>query len=240
MNIKRLTPTFRFRLAGRHAAAFTLVEMLVVITIITILLTVGALGLKNLSQASGISAGVPVAEAVFAEARSIAIGKSTTARVLIFANQDDEERYLRYMLVAYFDDATGRWIAESRGSSLPKGVYFSQLFSKVDHAAGSGDMTSRSEAIDIYGALNQPTANSNLSDNYIYYEYNSEGNFNDPGASFIIGVGNKSPGAQNPKADDSGLKNFGGFVIWRKGTTSLFRHPEQMGLPAGISRGDDF
>jgi len=55
----------RLRTRFQVAAGFTLVEMLVVITIITVMLTVGALGLKNLSKASGVSAGLPVAEAVF-------------------------------------------------------------------------------------------------------------------------------------------------------------------------------
>ena len=102
MKFDTLPITCRFPVRTRRAAAFTLVEMLVVITIITILLTVGALGLKNLSKGSGVSAGLPVAEAVFAEARAIAIGRGTKARVLVHAenNRNDEvhrERYLKYM-----------------------------------------------------------------------------------------------------------------------------------------------
>ena len=67
----------------RVAPAFTLVELLVVITIITVLLTIGAVGLKNMSKAGGISAAVPVAEAIFAEAKAQAIGSGNKSRFLV-------------------------------------------------------------------------------------------------------------------------------------------------------------
>ena len=97
-------PTMKHHLSrSRHsrprsravAPAFTLVEMLVVITIITVLLTIGAVGLKDLTKASGVSAGLPVAEAVFAEARALAIGEGTKARVLIHGTQDNDDEYHR-------------------------------------------------------------------------------------------------------------------------------------------------
>jgi prepilin-type N-terminal cleavage/methylation domain-containing protein len=226
-------------MSSRRVPAFTLVEMIIVITIITILLTVGALGLRNLAKGSGVSATVPVTEAVFAEARAIAIGKGTNARVLINSNKDDD-RYLRFMVVAYLDDDSGKWVAESRGTSLPKGVYFSQDFSKKSHSTGGAGAFGNSDAMDIYGGAAQANRNENLSGSYFYYEYNSEGNITDPGASFIIGVGTRSPGAEKPRADDAGAKNFGGFVIWRKGSTSVFRHPDQIGMPADMSAGDEF
>lgn len=226
------------------AAGFTLVEMLVVITIITVMLTVGALGLKNLSKASGVSAGLPVAEAVFAEARAVAIGKGGSTRILINADVNDHERYLRYMLVVYYyDDGSGRgkWIANSRGSFLPEGVYFSQEFSRENHeVSGAGIDKIPAADEDIYGGVDQTSANTNLSGPYFYYEFNGEGNVSTPGASFVIGVGSKPKGADNPKVSGGNVKNFGGLIIWRKGTTSVFRHPDQMDIPSGIKAGDKF
>ena len=226
----------------RRLPAFTLVELIVVITIITILLTVGALGLKNLSKASGVTATVPIAEAVFAEARAIAIGRGTAARVLIYADKNDEERYLRFMLVAYLDK-DGKWIAENRGTSLPDGIYFSQKLSKVDHAASTDSSYNIKQlSLDIYNppkdSSSDPVKNQRLSGSYYLYEYNSEGDAVDPRegekykvSSFVIGVGSKQPGVDNPKASDAGAKNFSGFVVWRKGSTSVFRHPDQIDKP---------
>ena len=193
-----------------------------------------------------MGAGLPVAEAVFAEARAVAIGKGGSTRILINADVDDHERYLRYMLVVYYYDdgsgtGSGKWIANSRGSFLPEGVYFSQEFSRENHEiAGTGIDKLPAGEEDIYGGVDQLTPNTNLSGPYFYYEFNGEGNVSTPGASFVIGVGSKPKGADNPKVSGGNVKNFGGLIIWRKGTTSVFRHPDQMDIPSGIKAGDKF
>ncbi|NWK57000.1 type II secretion system protein [Verrucomicrobiaceae bacterium N1E253] len=208
--------------------AFTLIEMLVVISIIAVLLTVGALGLKNLSRGSGVSAGLPVAEAVFAEARAIAIGKGTNSMVLVHAqnDKDDElhrDRYLRYLVIAFeqLDDSgepNGTWEIASRGVSLPKGVYFMKDLSEQ-------------------GGMNLSTTTLRLpgkSDSKCYvYQFNAEGMMSDPEPDengtnvprFVIGSASLPPGAEEPRLVG---KNVGGFVVWRSGRTSLFRHPEQI------------
>lgn len=212
---------------SRVAQAFTLVEMLVVIAIITILLTIGALGLKNLSKNSGVSAGLPLAEALFAEARAIAIGKGTKARVLIHANHDsgDElhrERYLNYMAIAFETlDAdgvpTGTWEIASTGTKLPSGVYFMKDLSETN-APTLPEMT-----IMLPGRK---------SSRCFYYEFNAEGLISDPAPAanlvprFVIQSGSLPPDATEPQVGTG--KNMGGFVIWRSGRTSLFRHPEQI------------
>lgn len=230
MKFDTLPITRRFPVRTRRAAAFTLVEMLVVITIITILLTVGALGLKNLSKGSGVSAGLPVAEAVFAEARAIAIGRGTKARVLVHAenNRNDEvhrERYLKYMAVAYeeLDDdgnPTGNWKIASRGSSLPDSVYFVRSLSEEKNAPTLNKMTI--------------TLPGNSSTSCYFYEFNSEGMITNPTISgnsvprFVIRVGSLPPGQDEPVAASEAQNNMGGFVIWRSGRTSVFRHPDQI------------
>jgi len=228
----------------RVAPAFTLVEMLVVITIITVLLTIGAVGLKDMAKAGGVSAGLPVAEAIFAEAKAKAIGSGGTSRFLICSDDKNNERYLRYMLiVTEQEDSSGKlkWVVSSKGSYLPKGVFFSQTYSKLDHSATTGDIPVLPEADqDLYGGLESASKNDNFSGAYFYYEFNGEGIAKDPGASFIIGSGTKRPSDKNPRVTGKGLKNFGGFVVWSKGSTSLFRHPKQMNLPTDIEVNDEF
>ena len=51
-------------------------ELLVVILIITVLLTIGAAGFRN-AGGKGVSTALPSTEAIFDEARSVAVGKGT-------------------------------------------------------------------------------------------------------------------------------------------------------------------
>ncbi len=220
---------YRTQTHCKQAPAFTLVEMLVVISIITAMLTIGALGLKNLSKASGVSASLPVAEAVFAEARSIAIGKGTKTRVLIHGenNKDDKyhrERFLRYMVVAYEEldkdgKPSGKWKLAARGTSLSKGVYFDKKLSERNAP------TIEKMTITLPG---------NSSTSCYYYEFNPEGLITSPAISgnkvprFVVRSGSLPPGADEPISTGDMKRNIGGFVIWRSGRTSLFRHPDQI------------
>ena len=214
---------------GRVAPAFTLVEMLVVIAIITILLTIGTMGLKNMSKASGVGAGIPVAEAIFSEARSLAVGKGTRARVLIHAQEDHtnkyhRERYLRYMAIQYLDpkdpedDTDDVWVIASKGVSLPKAVYFMKDLSEA------GGVTLPTETgVPLPGGLD-------ASADCYYYEFNAEGMIvpapsGNDAPRFVIAAGSLPPGTTDPIISG---KNMGGFVIWRTGRTSVFRHPDQI------------
>jgi hypothetical protein len=164
---------------------------------------------------------------LFDEARSIAVGKGTTARVLVLTDETKIETsdYLRRLLIVYnpvkedgsIDKET--WVLANRGYQLPDGVYFSQKFSVKDHAESGGK-------------LDQDTFDfpqDDYSGRYTYYEFNSEGICTTSGASFIVGTGSRAPGGE-PRAVGND-RDFSGFVIWRNGRTSLFRNPGQMDLP---------
>jgi len=71
---------------------------------------------------------------------------------------------------------------------------------------------------------------------YIYYEFNAEGicttgldtsgDYSAP--SFVIGNGARPKGQTAPRTTSDGRRDFGGFVIWRNGATSIFRNPTQI------------
>ncbi len=215
-------------------SAFTLVEMLVVIAIIGILLTAGAIGVAGVGG-KGVTSGVSMSEALFDEARSTSVARNLRSCVLVAKTLDNNPADdLRRLIVAYeeTDPLTGqptdpsnpnpKWVISSRGLVLPDQVFFSELLSKKDHQVG-GDGVETILLTDV---------KSNYMGEYFIYRFNGEGICANPGTSFIIGRGARNPTQSSttapPKVLGSAKRDFGGFVIWRNGGTSVFRSPTQI------------
>jgi prepilin-type N-terminal cleavage/methylation domain-containing protein len=207
------------RPAGR---AFTLVELLVVIAIISILMTAGVIGLGGISGGKGVSSAVTTAEAVFDEARSIAFANRTRARVLVSRDliNNPEENLRKIVVIFEKTDNNGdkEWELSSRGLTLPEQVFFSQDFSRAPHDGG-GAIDEMQSPPELKGAFDGT---------YFYYEFNAEGICTTPGASFVVGAGVRQNPTAKPKVTSAAKRDFGGFVIWRNGSTSLFRSPAQI------------
>lgn len=222
---------------GRGKSAFTLVEMIVVIAIISILMTAGSIGLSGMGG-KGVSSGVATTESLFDEARTTAVSRNVRSCVLVakvLTNNPTED--LRRVLVAYEEvdengqpvtgpDQEPNWVLSSRGSVLPDQVYFSELFSKNDHATGTEPIKEITDA-------KIKDVKSAFKGTYFIYEFNDQGISASPGASLIIGNGTRnttqSATQQPPRVTSSAKRDFGGFIVWRNGRTSLFRSPAQMG-----------
>lgn len=206
-------------------SGFSLVELLTVIAIISVLMTVAVVGLNGMAGGKGVSTAVSTSEAVFEEARSLAVGRRTNAAVLVSVQDpNNRDTYLRRMVVAYKEidpltnEQKGDWVLASRGATLPDKVYYSAKLSKRNHQNGSGSV----ERISLSGVKRDYTGE------YYIYEFNSEGICTTPGASFVVGMGILPIGDKNPRVTASSERDFGGFVIWRNGSVSVFRDPSQI------------
>lgn len=212
---------------------FTLIEMLVVISIITILMAVGSFGIKDFTKSQGVSTAVPIAEGMVQLAKIDATALSSRARLLIHAQNSPEnelhrERYLRYLIVQTLnygpdgqsDTSDDFWEIKSRGKALPKNAWF------IPSLSNQTGLTIPTITVKLPAQAEGETSLC------YYYEFNSQGILVDPAPNtiaprFILGGGSLPPGTVEPITEN---KNYDGFVIWRNGTTSKIRHPEQIGL----------
>ncbi len=212
----------------RGHRAFTLVEMLVVVVIMSILMTAGAIGLSGMTGKS-VTSSVASAESLFDEARLLAVSQQTRARVLIaqtLTNSPNDNLRRIVVATADLDPATGlekspaSWTLSNRGVILPDQAFFSQTYSFKVQKTSSGTIPSETP--------NFTGAKSAFVGSYFYYEFNSEGICTTPGAGFVIGNGARRAAADQPVVTATGKRDFGGFVIWRNGRTSVFRNPAQI------------
>jgi len=122
--MKRM-PLKSSRLRGAPRAAFTLVELLVVIGLIVLL--AGGIGVAlsggNKSTALQSAQGSLASALSMARAQAALTGYDAAVAVNTGATSTNSDRYLRYYVVIV-KDSTGAWNTTGEGEYLPSGVYF--------------------------------------------------------------------------------------------------------------------
>ncbi|YCM44735.1 prepilin-type N-terminal cleavage/methylation domain-containing protein [Verrucomicrobiaceae bacterium 227] len=203
---------------------FTLVELLLVMTIIAVLLSVASVGINNIGKGQGLTAGLSLGEGMLTQARNLAINQNTTARVIIHSDMNDgipeeRERYRRMMMVVYKDTDTetgeeesgNDWIRVGQPVLLPSKVYFSPELSFADMRNGGLLPTDRHQL------SSQPSDTHQC----VYYEFNGQGICSTPGAGFVLENGPRPMNRERPIM--GAAKSVGGFVVMRNGSTSMIR-----------------
>ncbi len=233
----QLTKTRAFMEKGEKG--FTLIEILVVMAIIATLLGLGVGAIKSMSTSKGVSSAVPIADAIFDQARQVAKSSGTPTRVVIYAdttgdNKDKRDRFLRVMGVATGRDAAGlpvddiadvtQWKLVSRPVTLPSNTFFNANLSNQPATA--------TETAVFPGSADPK--------NCYVYRFNSEGALIDASGAtvadgqFVVQAGKLLPGQTVPNEDSKASRDIGGFRIWANGRMAMFRSPNQI-----VSSSDD-
>lgn len=207
--------------------AFTLVELLVVISIILLASSVIFLGSGG-GDGAKLSSSQRIVSGIAQGARGQAILKNADARLIIYSETNtsgDPEKFLRYFGIVYKGvDASGTegWIAATQGTYLPEGIYFNpSLSSNNGWPSGS---TQR---------LNFPRITAQAGgagEEYYYYEFTSNGNIASDfqNAWLVLQAGTLKPdgGDLTVVFDEEKNENLKTALIFRRaGTTTPVNDP---------------
>jgi prepilin-type N-terminal cleavage/methylation domain-containing protein len=229
-------------------AGFSLIELMVVIMIISILSGIVIAAMNGSDDSRSLDSGVSRLDSLFSLARSAAITRKQTTRVLI--SLDGTDRSLRYATIVYKDD-DGNWKIYSEGEYLPDGIYFSPALSTKTSSGGGPavqlyrwDMTINPTTLAITQPPNDdPTAIGPFSltgnsetisgasaNRWLVFEFNPNGTFKQPGARVVLLPGILAAGTltvpleQGVEAADIAK----GFVVFRSGKVLYFQSGEQI------------
>ena len=222
---------FRFSAGGK---GFTLVELIVVITIMVAMMALAASMLRGGGRAQGLQAAVEMVDGMVQEARLDAMGKGTWSRLIIVSTPDDASRNMRTLGVMSKNTRTGKWHLVNRLQTLPAGFYISPTYSTL--LEGSGKSRAKSTYKSFSSRDGQDTVNlpgNGLTDIYFYFiEFDEEGRMSQPNAPTRLVVVSGSAGdgkEERPSPMTDGKPGLaGGIVIYPKGNISRLRTDEQV------------
>ncbi len=197
---------------------FTLTELLVVILIMVILMAIGGISILQNNSGRGLQAGVSVLESAINEARSVAISRGTSARMLINDDNSDISKYRRQILTVV-SDGSGGWEPAFRAISLPSNVYLDSD-STVNVTGGNLGALGTGSGVEF---------SRGESPSYRFIEFNKLGicsiGSTTPGATLVLGKG-RILSASKELAIDGNQR--AGIVVWRNGGTTTVNDVSQI------------
>ena len=165
----------------RPSKAFTIVELLVAITVMAILAGILFSALNQSKNAPRLDTAQMILNQAFANARSQAILKQNRARLILYSqdptNREESDKFLRYFgVVVETAPDSGQWEPALKGEYLPEGIYFIPESSRV-----SIDWNEERPSSDHNGQsmkLNFPSLQAEAEGSgpdWSYYEFKSTG-----------------------------------------------------------------
>jgi prepilin-type N-terminal cleavage/methylation domain-containing protein len=223
-------------------SGFTLTELLVVILIIALMSSLVLTAVSG-GGSEDLDAGVSRFTNVFTLAQSAAITRKTPVRVAICYDPGEEDYFLKYANIFYFDEEAGgeTWKPLSEGESLPAGIFFSPglstpagvpslklwtlnfNFNSLSVISAASFLTSARSTLngDENDGLNRAG-----SDQWVVYEFAPNGTATSPGTRMVLTEG-LLPNPSGPLVIPNPEK-ADGFVLFRAGRPYHFQDPRQI------------
>jgi prepilin-type N-terminal cleavage/methylation domain-containing protein len=115
----------RLKNSGRSQSGFTLLELVVVLSIMVILSTMGFVASEATAPPGAVNAGRNTLHGLMRFAREQAIMRGSNAMLIINYDSSDADKFLRYAGVIVEEEYNLEdWKAAHSGVYLPKGVFF--------------------------------------------------------------------------------------------------------------------
>ena len=236
----------RLRSNTNKLAAFTLVELLVVISIILIASSIIFIGGSG-GDGAKLSSSQRIVSGIAQGARGQAILKNAPTRLIIYSDNNpggDPEKYLRYFGIVYYrENATDEngdplpdgWLAATQGTYLPDGIYFDP-----DGGPSGGGNAWDGDTMTLDYPRTQVGSNTNRtngggSDEYYYYEFESNGTMDQDSQNgwLVLRAGLLQPSGEDLEvvfpdeapsiADKENIK--AALIFRRVGTTTMVSDP---------------
>ena len=216
-----------------HKQAFTLVELLVAISIILVAASIIFVG-GNSGEGAKLSASQRIVSGIAQGARGQAILKKATTRLIIYSDDtgnSEDAKNLRFFGIIYQDEF-GRWVAATQGTFIPEGIYFDP--------AGAASTAANSWPPGSTMRLEYPRLtpqSQGTGDIYYYYQFNSNGTMAagfDNNCWLVLRAGVLKPGSPgklevNFPSDDESLDSIANIktalIFRRAGTTTAVTDP---------------
>ncbi|PXA04229.1 hypothetical protein DDZ13_06730 [Coraliomargarita sinensis] len=214
-------------------AGFTLVELLVVISIILIATSILFVGGRDGGDGLKLSSAQRVVASISQGARGQALLKNADTRLIIYSDTNtggDPEKLLRYFGIVYrSQDSSGNegWVAATQGTYLPEGIYFDPSMSASNAFPGT------TFSLEYPRQSLQQEGNG---DDYYYYEFNANGTMETSpdfvNSWLVLRAATLKPdngGTLAVDFDDEEKENIKAALIFRRvGTTTLVTDPSEI------------
>lgn len=227
--------------------AFTLVELLVVISIILIASSVIFMG-GNGGDGAKLTSSQRIVSGIAQGARGQAILKNAKTRLIIYSDNNttadaNVDKMLRFFGIVYWGtdkDGIEGWLAATQGTYLPEGIYLNPDGAPM---TGPNPWLKDTMTLDyprLRAGSNTDEDGGGGSEEYYYYEFNSNGTMAsgfDNNCWLVLQAGTLKPDSTGKyeleftEDDKAGLRSA---LIFRKmGTTTRVDNPGDIKAPVG-------
>ena len=170
-----------------------------VLVVVSIIVALGSIVFKIVGDKPGPSLKISgdTLKGTIQAARSQALLKRTSVRLIIHNDKSDAQKYCRFMGVVYYHNADpsnpqdrSGWKAATQGVYLSEGIYFDPKLSDT-RSADAWSQISKTMQIDFPRSIAQEDGGGR--ENYFFYEINKDGSMQSANSWLVYRAGSLVP-----------------------------------------------